>query len=241
MVQGATTTMTMTTSTDPDRDAELLAAVTANPLDDEAREVYADWLEQRGDPRGEYLRLEHQLHRIPRRLAELAPNIDPKWIDAVANRFSVLLVRAGPNKIELIKNVRQLTGLGLKDAKDLVESVRPYKPAIVCERVTYQEAIQVAARLSSLNQVEVVPSGQPLPPPPPTPSLWLVNVVPTARVRVVKLVKDLTDYSLADAVALVDSASPQAPCPLPISRRRVTADLSELAGLFAGLATVEIR
>jgi len=36
--------------------------------------------------------------------------------------FDVVLVEAGPNKINVIKEVRAITGLGLKEAKDLVEA-----------------------------------------------------------------------------------------------------------------------
>jgi len=36
--------------------------------------------------------------------------------------FSVMLMEAGPNKINVIKEVRAITGLGLKEAKDLVEA-----------------------------------------------------------------------------------------------------------------------
>ncbi|GGH63975.1 50S ribosomal protein L7/L12 [Frigidibacter albus] len=36
--------------------------------------------------------------------------------------FDVVLVEAGPNKINVIKEVRGITGLGLKEAKDLVEA-----------------------------------------------------------------------------------------------------------------------
>jgi len=36
--------------------------------------------------------------------------------------FSVVLMEAGPNKINVIKEVRAITGLGLKEAKDLVEA-----------------------------------------------------------------------------------------------------------------------
>jgi len=36
--------------------------------------------------------------------------------------FDIILVEAGPNKINVIKEVRSITGLGLKEAKDLVEA-----------------------------------------------------------------------------------------------------------------------
>ena len=45
--------------------------------------------------------------------------------------FDVILTAAGPNKIQVIKAVRELTSLGLKEAKDLVEGApKPIKEAI---------------------------------------------------------------------------------------------------------------
>ena len=45
--------------------------------------------------------------------------------------FDVILVEAGANKIGVIKEVRTITGLGLKDAKDLVEAApKPVKQAV---------------------------------------------------------------------------------------------------------------
>jgi len=44
--------------------------------------------------------------------------------------FDVVLVEAGPNKINVIKEVRTITGLGLKEAKDLVEAGGKVKEGI---------------------------------------------------------------------------------------------------------------
>jgi large subunit ribosomal protein L7/L12 len=45
--------------------------------------------------------------------------------------FNVVLVKAGDNKINVIKVVREITGLGLKEAKDLVEAApKPIKESI---------------------------------------------------------------------------------------------------------------
>ena len=44
--------------------------------------------------------------------------------------FDVVLLEAGPNKINVIKEVRTITGLGLKEAKDLVEAGGKVKEAI---------------------------------------------------------------------------------------------------------------
>jgi uncharacterized protein (TIGR02996 family) len=45
----------------------LVQAILANPTDDGPRLVYADWLEERGDPRGEFLRIQTALTRLPRK------------------------------------------------------------------------------------------------------------------------------------------------------------------------------
>ena len=57
--------------------------------------------------------------------------------------FTVVLAAAGDKKIEVIKEVRALTGLGLKEAKDLVEGAR--KP--VKEGVNKEEAEKMKATL----------------------------------------------------------------------------------------------
>ena len=57
--------------------------------------------------------------------------------------FTVVLTAAGEKKIEVIKEVRALTGLGLKEAKDLVEAA----PKPVKEGVTKDEAEKVKAQL----------------------------------------------------------------------------------------------
>ncbi len=57
--------------------------------------------------------------------------------------FTVMLMAAGEKKIEVIKEVRALTGLGLKEAKDLVEGA----PKPVKEGVNKDEAAKVKAQL----------------------------------------------------------------------------------------------
>jgi large subunit ribosomal protein L7/L12 len=57
--------------------------------------------------------------------------------------FDVVLTAAGGQKIQVIKVVRAVTGLGLKEAKDLVDSA----PKPVKEGVTQEEADQVKAQL----------------------------------------------------------------------------------------------
>ena len=58
--------------------------------------------------------------------------------------FDAVLTEVGANKILVIKAVRELTGLGLKEAKDLVDAA----PKAVKEGVTKEEAEQVKEKLS---------------------------------------------------------------------------------------------
>jgi large subunit ribosomal protein L7/L12 len=60
--------------------------------------------------------------------------------------FTVVLVGAGEKKIEVIKEVRALTGLGLKEAKDLVEGA----PKTVKEGVNKDEAAKIKATLEKV-------------------------------------------------------------------------------------------
>jgi large subunit ribosomal protein L7/L12 len=94
--------------------------------------------------------------------AELAKMLEEKWgVSAAAavavagpaaaaaapveekTEFTVVLAAAGEKKIEVIKEVRALTGLGLKEAKDLVEGA----PKAVKEGVNKEEAEKVKAQL----------------------------------------------------------------------------------------------
>ncbi len=58
--------------------------------------------------------------------------------------FTVMLTNFGENKIGVIKAVREVTSLGLKEAKDLVESA----PVAVKEGVTKEEAESIKAKLA---------------------------------------------------------------------------------------------
>lgn len=66
--------------------------------------------------------------------------------------FDVILSEVGANKVQVIKVVRELTQLGLKEAKDLVEAA----PKPVKQGVTKQEAEQIKAKLEAVGaKVEI--------------------------------------------------------------------------------------
>src|SRR3974390_226690 len=100
--------------------------------------------------------------------AELAKMLEEKWgVSAAAavavaaapgagggaaapaeekTEFTVVLASAGEKKIEVIKEVRALTGLGLKEAKDLVEGA----PTAVKEGVSKDDAAKIKAQLEKV-------------------------------------------------------------------------------------------
>ena len=66
--------------------------------------------------------------------------------------FTVVLAAIGENKVNVIKAVRELTGLGLKEAKDLVEGA----PQNVKENISKQEAEEIKKKLEEAGaKVEV--------------------------------------------------------------------------------------
>ena len=104
--------------------------------------------------------------------AELATLLEDKWgvsaaapvaiaaaapgADAAAaeeqTEFDVILLTQGDKKIQVIKEVRAITGLGLKEAKDLVESA----PTAVKEAVDKEEAAKIKEQIEAAGgQVDV--------------------------------------------------------------------------------------
>ena len=63
--------------------------------------------------------------------------------------FSVILKEAGGKKIQVIKVVREITGLGLKEAKDMVDGA----PQVVKAGATKDEAAQIKAKLEEQGAV----------------------------------------------------------------------------------------
>ncbi len=104
--------------------------------------------------------------------AELATLLEEKWgVSAAApvavavggaapaeaaaeekDEFDVLLVAIGDKKIQVIKEVRAITGLGLKEAKELVESA----PSTIKEAVPKDEAAKIKEKIEGAGgQVDV--------------------------------------------------------------------------------------
>lgn len=71
---------------------------------------------------------------------------------AAQTEFTVILKNAGPNKLNVVKVVKDLTGLGLKEAKDLVDGA----PKTVKENIAKDEAEALKAKLTETGaEVEI--------------------------------------------------------------------------------------
>jgi large subunit ribosomal protein L7/L12 len=69
--------------------------------------------------------------------------------EAAKDEFTVVLTGIGDKKIQVIKEVRAITGLGLKEAKELVEKA----PTNVKEAVSKEEAEQIKSKLEEVGAI----------------------------------------------------------------------------------------
>ena len=77
--------------------------------------------------------------------AAAAPVVEEK------TEFTVVLMAAGANKINVIKAVREVTSLGLKEAKDLVDGA----PKALKENVSKEDAAAIAKKFEGVAAVEI--------------------------------------------------------------------------------------
>lgn len=140
------------------------------------------------------------------------PSAEPAaLVDTAAARQRVTLKELGPNKIEAIKVIREVTNLGLADAKKLVESV----PTLVKE-ASPEEAAKIArafaaigakAEITSLNGQVVTPAPA-IPGPTSGEGAYRVTLESFGenKIMAIKVVRDATGLGLADTKKLVESA-----------------------------------
>lgn len=88
----------------------------------------------------------------PVAMAMAAPAGGAAAAEEEKDEFDVVLESAGPQKIQVIKVVRELTGLGLKEAKDLVDAA----PKAVLEKVSKEDAEKAKAKLDEADRKSVV-------------------------------------------------------------------------------------
>src|SRR4051812_8960580 len=122
-----------------------LAALAADPADDVTRLVYADWLDERGDPRGSYLRAEVRLAALTEddpsfaaldgEVRGLCGTLDGAWLSAAGRQWDVWLESLHSDiTLRTIQAVREFrVGCGLAETRMLVEKA-PSVVATGCKR-----------------------------------------------------------------------------------------------------------
>ncbi len=224
-----------------DDEAQLLAAIAADPEAAQAREVYADWLDKRGDVRGEYIRFEALFHLIPARLAQLAAVLDPAWLAKVGRLYDVVLVEAGSNKIGVIKLVREHAKIGLKDAKDIVDRIasRPHRVVTDVERDVARAVVEAYRQAGAVAQA--APRGETpvIQPAPRGVHVVLVSIKPDQRLPAMQLVRELRSCGMREALRLVDKVIAGTPSELV---SRTTVDTArELVARCSAIGTAECK
>jgi len=219
-----------------DDEEQLLAAISADPEDPQAREVYADWLDRRGDLRGEYVRLEALFHAIPAKLVTLAAGFDPGWLARIGRQCDLRLTKVGPNKIAAIKLVRELTGLGLKDAVDLVGKITP----VVVGAVDHDAALRIRKQFEAAGcEIAIVGVGTTTArlasvPAPALPIARGVNVMLEAitdRRGAITVVRDVRGCGIREAFRIVERVA--AGTPVQIAAGIPTTRATEILAAFA--------
>ena len=137
-------------------EAIFIRSIQESPDDDAQRAIYADWLEERDDPRADYLRLESELRAIvpteatdpdvqrdlltksallqqQLRVAEAAViAMDSHWIDEIGIGMDVVLLDFGKLKLDVVKQMRGITMFDLMTCKWLTETT----PSVVLPALT---------------------------------------------------------------------------------------------------------
>lgn len=143
---------------------------------------------------------------------------------------SVTLVDAGQNKIQVIKLVREATGLGLKESKDLVEST----PKLIKEGLSADDAATLVKKLHDAGAKAELGAGTKT----SSPTLgesregsWDVELSKLGpnKIQVIKLVREATGLGLKETKDLVESA------PVFVKRGLSKAAAEELAQKLGGV------
>ena len=151
--------------------------------------------------------------------------------------YSVVITNVGDNKLNVIKAVREITELGLKQAQTLVEGATPI---IVKKGLTLTEADAAVAKLTAAGAKAEV-SGKTTTQASSSTSTSLFTVVITAvgdgKIAVIKAYREITGTGLADAKKIIEG-----PTPIIVKEGLSKADAdAAVAKLTSAGATVEAR
>jgi len=91
-----------------------------------------------------------QEHNISATIYNFGSKTETKLED---NYYKLVLRKTGYSKLSLVKEIKELFGLGLKDAKDIVDSV----PCYLSESIEYTNALKIKMKLENIGaEVEIL-------------------------------------------------------------------------------------
>jgi ribosomal protein L7/L12 len=168
------------------------------------------------------------------------PDYDPDNLDVIEG-YRVLLLDVGPKKINVVKAVRQITNLGLKEAKDLVEAVQKLSPGIVLTTNNWENATNAkqileaqAARAEIRGaKAEVNLAAKQY-------SVLLLDVGPK-KINVIKAVTQITNLGLKEAKDLVEAVRSSSSPGVVLVTKDTNAAIRAKSLLEAEGARAEIR
>jgi uncharacterized protein (TIGR02996 family) len=143
---------------DPERN--FVAEIQGNPDSEEARLIYADWLEERGDARAEFLRTEIEFSKsdpvhffaeetedqqrqyqhhcdLIERLAEATFTIDSSWLAEISYLYDIVMLSCGERKITTVKVIKRLMNGSLLNSINLIRQAT----AVVVPMITLEHAV----------------------------------------------------------------------------------------------------
>lgn len=180
-----------------------LQAIQNNPTDNSARLVYADWLEQRQDPRAEFVRVQAQIQDVEQRrkdvrrsLRKLEATLDQNWLREMRGVFCVRFVSYHEGcKLRAIAAVMDIRNGGLKAGKDFVERA---DERVIQDDLTAEKALTIAAQFKWTGEVVIEPyhptTARRLPEPPC--QVRILSYDPNRREQILELVHKLADSDL---------------------------------------------
>lgn len=158
----------------------------------------------------EQKRIEHVYKEAQEKIKELEARLSSMESQQTveSDLYDVILVSSGQQKLAVVKSVKELTGLGLKEAKDLVDSTPNVILVSGVDQSTAASFIQELREIGAVVEMRHSNSSKQILKQSPNGKSYrvLLHSSGNQKLAVVKLVKELTGIGLKEAKDLVDSA-----------------------------------
>jgi len=227
-----------------------LEQLAAQPGDDVTRLVYADWLDEQGDPRSQFLRTEHELaylgetdaraDSLKRKLNEQMRSLSWDWLNIAGKRWDVWLMSVpGRYSYEVLRTLREFLETGPTQGGEIIESA-PIRLVLSCLRIEAEMVWKILTEIGSRNTGEVrvairlaeEPTRSAMFEPPPTYRMMVVEIYPGMRERLLDILRTQFNWMITYPTRLTP--------PFAVDRYPTEKAAWNVAQRFAGVARVEM-